>query len=158
VSTICLHARLQADIGSIDSSAPQCAMHVKLCFESTAFQGSSKLSTTCRYDTNCRIVCSAYFSIITSTDHLCFTCNDRLQNAAPTNPENHGDILTVLPSGLVVADVSVVHLAATSYSHATTLLVLLLHPVMHSSCISIMLAVSPLPSRFIHCQWSLTGV
>jgi hypothetical protein len=40
---------------------------------------------------------------------------DRLRTAAPTNREDRGDIL---PSGLVVADVSVVHPAATSYSRA----------------------------------------
>jgi hypothetical protein len=33
---------------------------------------------------------------------------DRLQTAAPTHCEDCGDILAVLPSGLVVADVSVV--------------------------------------------------
>jgi hypothetical protein len=38
------------------------------------------------------------------------------------------------------------------------LLVLLLHLVMHSSSISIMLAVSPLPSPFLPYQWSLSGV
>jgi hypothetical protein len=43
---------------------------------------------------------------------------DRLRTAAPTNREDRGDILAVLPSGLVVADVSVVHPAATSYSRA----------------------------------------
>jgi hypothetical protein len=37
---------------------------------------------------------------------------------APTNREDRGDILTILPSGLVVADVSIVHPAATSYSRA----------------------------------------
>jgi hypothetical protein len=40
---------------------------------------------------------------------------DRLRNAGPTNREDRGDILAVLPSGLVVA---VVHPAATSYSRA----------------------------------------
>jgi hypothetical protein len=44
---------------------------------------------------------------------------DRLHNAAPTNREDRGDILAILPSGLVVADVSIVHPAATSYSRAT---------------------------------------
>jgi hypothetical protein len=43
---------------------------------------------------------------------------DSLRTAAPTNCEDRGDILAVLPSGLVVADVSVVHPAATSYSRA----------------------------------------
>jgi hypothetical protein len=43
---------------------------------------------------------------------------DRLWNTAPTNCEDRGDILDVLPSGRVVADVSVVHPAATSYSRA----------------------------------------
>jgi hypothetical protein len=43
---------------------------------------------------------------------------DRLRTAAPTNREDCGDILAVLPSGLVVADISVVHPAATSYSRA----------------------------------------
>jgi hypothetical protein len=40
---------------------------------------------------------------------------DRLRNAAPTNRD---DFLALLPSGLVVADVSVVHPAATSHSRA----------------------------------------
>jgi hypothetical protein len=43
---------------------------------------------------------------------------DRLRTADPTNREDRGDMLAVLPSGLVVADVSVVHPAATSYSRA----------------------------------------
>jgi hypothetical protein len=43
---------------------------------------------------------------------------DRLRTAAPTNREDRGDILAVLPSGLMVADVSVVHPAAISYSRA----------------------------------------
>jgi hypothetical protein len=44
---------------------------------------------------------------------------DRLRNAAPTNCEDRCDILAILPSGLVVADVSIVHPAAPSYSRAT---------------------------------------
>jgi hypothetical protein len=40
---------------------------------------------------------------------------DRLRNAAPANRE---DILAVLHCGLVVADVPVLHPAATSYSRA----------------------------------------
>jgi hypothetical protein len=43
---------------------------------------------------------------------------DCYRNAAPTNREDRGDILAVLPSGLVVADVSVVHPASTAYSRA----------------------------------------
>jgi hypothetical protein len=43
---------------------------------------------------------------------------DRFRNTAPTNREVRGDILAVLPSGLVVADVSIVHPAAPSYSRA----------------------------------------
>jgi hypothetical protein len=43
-----------------------------------------------------------------------------LRNASPTNREDHSDILAVLLSGLVVADVSVVHPAATSSSRAAT--------------------------------------
>jgi hypothetical protein len=43
---------------------------------------------------------------------------DCLLTAAPNNREGHSDILAILPSGLVVADVSVVHPVATSYSHA----------------------------------------
>jgi hypothetical protein len=82
---------------------------------------------------------------------------DPLRTAAPTNRKDRSDILAVLPSGLVVADVSVVHPAATSYSRAAAL-VLLLHLVMHSSGVSTMLAVSPLPCHFIPCQWSHTVV
>jgi hypothetical protein len=41
-----------------------------------------------------------------------------LWNAASTNREDGSDILAIFPSGLVVADVSVAHPAATSYSCA----------------------------------------
>jgi hypothetical protein len=45
---------------------------------------------------------------------------DHLQNAAPTNREDLGDILAALPGGLILVAVSVVHPAATSISLATT--------------------------------------
>jgi hypothetical protein len=39
---------------------------------------------------------------------------NHLRKAAPTNCKNCSDILAILPSGLVLADVYVVHAAATS--------------------------------------------
>jgi hypothetical protein len=84
---------------------------------------------------------------------------DRLWNAASTNHKDRGDIFAVLPSGLVVADVSIVHPAALPTPMPPHgLVVLLLHLVMHSSCVSIMLAGSPLPCPLVPCQWSLLGI
>jgi hypothetical protein len=44
---------------------------------------------------------------------------DRLRDAAPTDPEDQSDIVAVLPSSLVMAEVSLVHPVTTSYSRAT---------------------------------------